>query len=236
MSARVALVTGSAGGLGAAIVAELVGLGHQVVAVDQREQDTGNDRVLPMVLDLTDVAAIEPLVAEVADRFGRIDVLVNNAAVAAPTPVAEITPEEWDLVQAVNLRAPFFLTRAVSEHMRRNEFGRVVNVASIAGQAPRPSGVHYGASKAGLVAITRVFATELAAAGITVNAVAPAMIDTPMVHAIGERALAELVAAVPINRITTAEEVASLIGYLVGDAAAAITGATMDVNGGVLMR
>lgn len=136
---------------------------------------------------------------------------------------------------AVNLRAVFLLTRAVAADMRERGFGRIVNMASLAGQTPRPTGAAYGTSKAGLISLTRVFATELAAYGVTVNAVAPAMIDTPMVRSVGPDALAELVAQVPLGRIATPEEVARVAVFLASRETFA-TGATYDVNGGALMR
>ncbi|MGK5629403.1 SDR family NAD(P)-dependent oxidoreductase [Streptomyces sp. URMC 123] len=246
LAGRVALVTGAAGGLGAAIARALYAHGARVALLDTdarrneetaRAIDPGGDRTLPVVADLSDPAAGRGALAAVEKRWGGVDILVNNAARAPGSGLWDITPEEWDAVFDVNLRGTFFLTRAVAAGMRRRgRGGRVINMASIAGQTARPTGAHYGASKAGLIALTRVFAAELAADGITVNAVSPAMIDTPMVRSVGERALAELTARVPLGRIATPEEVAALVVHLAGDQGAFITGATYDINGGALMR
>lgn len=241
LAGRVALVTGAAQGLGRAIAATLRERGALVAAVDRdedRNQDTWHDvdGVHPVTADLADLDQVTAAHERVERELGPVDILVNNAAVAPMHSLWDIGPDEWDTVFAVNLRAVFFLSRAVAETMRERRSGRIVNIASIAGQTARPTGVHYGASKAGLIALTRVFATELAEFGVTVNAVSPAMTRTPMVDSVGAEALAAMTAKVPLGRIAEPEEVAALVAFLVGDTGAFITGATYDVNGGLLMR
>jgi 3-oxoacyl-[acyl-carrier protein] reductase len=241
LGGRVALVTGAAQGLGRAIAGALRDRGALVAAVDRDEERNREawrdvDGVLPVTADLADLDQVTSAHERVARELGPVDILVNNAAVAPVHSLWDIGPEEWDTVFAVNLRAVFFLSREVAATMRERRSGRIVNIASIAGQTARPTGVHYGASKAGLIALTRVFAAELAEFDITVNAVSPAMTRTPMVDSVGAEALAAMTAKVPLGRIAEPEEVAALVAFLVGDTGAFITGATYDVNGGLLMR
>lgn len=240
---RTVLITGSAQGLGAALVRAFHAEGAYVAALDLDDDgnralaaglDPDGERILPVRADLRDLTATEAAYRTV-HAWRPVDVLVNNAARPLARSLWEITPEEWDEVFAVNLRAVFFLTRSVAADMRERGYGRIVNLASIAGQTPRPTGAAYGTSKAGLIALSRVFAAELAADGITVNAVAPAMIDTPMVRSVGSEALAGLTAQVPLGRIATPEEVARVAVFLASQETF-VTGATYDVNGGALMR
>ncbi|MFF4605658.1 SDR family NAD(P)-dependent oxidoreductase [Streptomyces sp. NPDC001339] len=243
LAGRTVLITGSAQGLGAAIVRAFLAEGAYIAALDIDETanhelaaalDPGGARVLPVRADLSDPAAIDAAYEEI-QAWRPVDVLVNNAARPLAKALWETTPEEWDEVFAVNLRAVFLLTRAVAAGMRDRGFGRVVNMASIAGQTPRPTGAAYGTAKAGLLALTRVFAAELAPYGITVNAVAPAMIDTPMVRSVAPDTLAALTAQVPLGRIAAPEEVARVAVFL-ASRESFVTGATYDVNGGALMR
>ncbi|MFB7632378.1 SDR family NAD(P)-dependent oxidoreductase [Streptomyces sp. NPDC056149] len=243
LAGRTALITGSAQGLGAALVRACHAEGAQVAALDiddeanralAAEIDPDGERIRTFRVELRDPDAIAAAYDGVR-AWRPVDVLINNAARPLARTLWEITPEEWDEVFAVNLRAVFLLTRAVAADMRDRGYGRIVNMASVAGQTPRPTGAAYGTSKAGLIALTRVFAAELAPHGVTVNAVAPAMIDTPMVRSIGPEALADLTAQVPMGRIATPEEVARVAVFLASQQTF-VTGATYDVNGGVLMR
>ncbi|WP_411144397.1 SDR family NAD(P)-dependent oxidoreductase [Streptomyces sp. x-80] len=242
LSGRTALVTGAAGGLGAAVAETLHNAGAQVALLDQDSEANRHtatrigDSAVAITADLADLTQLDRAHREAVERLGTIDILVNNAAMAPMNGLWEIEPAEWDAVFAVNVRASFFLTRTVAEGMRTRGFGRVVNIASLSGQKARPTSVHYGVSKAALIAMTRNFALDLAAHGVTVNAVAPGMIETPMVHTIGKQKMAELAADIPVGRIAEPTEVADLVCFLAGDTGAFITGATYDINGGVLMR
>jgi 3-oxoacyl-[acyl-carrier protein] reductase len=242
---KTALVTGSAQGVGLAIARELHGLGHRVVMADINEAgnrdaaaeiDPGGQRVEALTVDVRDPEASTGAVEQIVGRHGGLDVLVNNAAVTNGKPLWDVSVDDWNDVLDTNLRSVFLLSRAAGAHMRERGSGRIVNLASLAAQAARPSGAPYTASKAGIVALTRVFAKELAPHGVTVNAIAPGVIDTPMVQAVSSEVLDRLRAEIPVGRICSPGEVAALVAFLASDDAGFITGATYDINGGVLMR
>jgi len=234
MTQRIALVTGSARGIGRAIAEALAASGHAVVGVDRIEQEPG---------PLTRVISADLALPETADRLaaevGRVDVLVNNAAILVEKPIEETSVAEFDLTIAVNLRAPFLLSRAFGAGMRERGWGRIVNIASIAARTGGTSQVAaYGASKAGLVALTKNFARNYGPDGVTVNVVCPAGILTPMADA-QEQAnpgtRAATAAQFPLRRNAEPSEVATVVDFLVSDGAGYMTGATIDVNGGWFM-
>jgi 3-oxoacyl-[acyl-carrier protein] reductase len=240
---RVAIVTGAARGLGEAVVRRLHADGYSVAAADVELDGVGRlaaelgGQVLPLELDVREPDAWQRGLAATVEAFGDVDALVNNAARTVIRPFWEIEVEEWDDVLATNLRGAYLGIRVVGAHLRDRGAGRIVNLASVAGQNSRAvTGVHYASSKAAIVALTRHAATELAAAGVTVNAVAPAAIDGPMVATVPPERLQAMVAAIPLGRLGRPEEVAATIAFLLSDAAGFVTGATFDVNGGLLMR
>lgn len=242
---RTAFVTGTARGLGLAIARELYERGMQVVMADvdgeanraaAGELDPRGERTEPVDLDVAQPGDAVSAVDSAVDRWGSLDLLVNNAAITGGTSLWDLTIGEWDEVLAVNLRSVFVLSRAAGARMRDKGIGRIVNISSLAGQAARPSGAAYAASKAGIIALTRVFALELAPYGVTVNAIAPGVIDTPMVRSVGPDVLERLIAGVPVGRIAEPGEIAAVVAFLASEEAGFITGATYDVNGGTLMR
>jgi 3-oxoacyl-[acyl-carrier protein] reductase len=246
LSGRTAFVTGAARGLGAAIARGLAGAGAQVVLTDLASdavaqaakalRDEGMDAVA-LVLDVREEAAFQAAFDSAAARGGGIDILVNNAAISPPTSLWSITGAEWDDVLAVNLRGCFFGCRIAGRHMRDRGYGRIVNLASIAGQqASAASGAHYAASKAGIVALTRTFAQELAPHGVTVNAVAPSAVRGPQLDALNDARRQALASAIPLGRFGEPDEVAAAVVYLASPQAGFVTGATLDLNGGRLMR
>lgn len=245
LEGRTAFVTGTAQGLGAELAEGLWARGCNVVMADvdgDRNDataegiDADGTRVLPLHADVADLRSAEDSFTAAVERWGSVDILVNNAAVTEVKPLWDIALDEWDRVLAVNLRGVFVLSRIAGEHMRTNGGGRIVNIASLAGQMARPSGAHYAASKGGVLALTRVFASELASSGVTVNAVAPAIVDTPMLRTIPPEKIEQLKRQIPVGRVCAPAEVAALVAFLASDAAGYITGATFDINGGVLMR
>lgn len=179
----------------------------------------------------------DTIVARTLDRFGRIDILINNAALPLTTRFEQITPEEWRRAVEVNLTAPFLLTRAVLPAMKAQRYGRVVNISSTAGRMVSTlGGAHYTATKTGLLGLTRATAKELGRYGITVNAVCPGMIDTELTRGSATSEQLERIAAgYPVPRLGTALEVANLICFAASEAAGYITGASFDINGGDLM-
>jgi 3-oxoacyl-[acyl-carrier protein] reductase len=243
---RTALVTGGAQGIGRACVEALLAMGHRVAILDRdrdaaaataADLDAAGDRTLVLTADVRDTAQVEAALAELEAAWGTPEILVNNAARTQARPVLEIALDEWDDVLATNLRSCLLLCQRIGPKMREGGWGRIVNMASIAGQVGGvQSGAHYAASKAGMIVLTKILAKELAAGGVTVNAVAPAAIRTPVMDALGDEAIAGMEAAIPVGRVGTSEEVAAAVRYLCGEDAGFVTGATLDVNGGLLMR
>ncbi|MEA2164031.1 MAG: hypothetical protein QOK37_2158 [Thermoanaerobaculia bacterium] len=240
---RVAIVTGAARGLGRAAAARLIERGARV-AVNVRDaaraadlaQSLG-DRALAAPGDVASPGVPEEIVRLTIERFGRIDILVNNAAYARSTRFPDLSAEEWRQALEVNLTAPFLFTKAVMPAMKAQRYGRIVNISSSAGRTVSTlGGAHYTASKAGLLGLTRASAKELGQYGITVNAVCPGMIDTELTHENATPDLLErLAASYPVPRLGTALEVADLICFAASEAAGYITGASFDINGGDLM-
>jgi NAD(P)-dependent dehydrogenase (short-subunit alcohol dehydrogenase family) len=240
---RVAIITGAWRGLGRAAAERLHERGGSV-AVNVRDSERAEelaraigDRALAVPGDVAAPGVPEEIVRKTLERFGRIDVLVNNAAYARSTRFADLTPDEWRTALEVNLTAPFLLTKAVLPAMRAQNYGRIINVSSSAGrQVSTLGGAHYTASKTGLLGLTRAAAKELGKFGITVNAVCPGMIDTELTHENAtDELLQRLAAGYPVPRLGTAREVADLICFAASEAAGYITGASFDINGGDLM-
>jgi NAD(P)-dependent dehydrogenase (short-subunit alcohol dehydrogenase family) len=240
---RVAIVTGAARGLGRAAAARLHERGACVV-VNVRDRQRAEElaeslggRAMAVAGDVAAAGFPEEIAARTLERFGRIDILVNNAAMALPTRFGDLTADEWRRTLEVNLTAPFLLTRAVLPAMKRQRYGRVINISSSAGRMVSTlGGAHYTASKAGLLGLTRASAKELGPFGITVNAICPGMIDTELTReTASDETLLRLAASYPVPRLGTALEVADLICFAASEAAGYITGAALDINGGDLM-
>jgi len=242
---RVAIVTGCSQGIGLAIAEAFLQDGWRVAFVslglDRIEPrfraDVSGGRAVMHELDVSDYSRIAPCIDSVLTAWGRVDALVNNAGIRTATPIAEITPEEWERLMAVNLGSTFFFSQAIIPCMKERRYGRIINMSSFGGQVgPTTSSAAYAASKAGQLALTKVFARELAPYGVTVNAIAPASVRTPEMDKMDPAAVAAMVETIPVGRAGEPEEVAQLALYLASEHTGFITGATFDINGGRLMR
>lgn len=242
LTGRTALVTGAGRGLGRAISRRLAGLGARVVLGDvdtaalaetaRLIADQGGQAV-PCAFDVADSRAVRAAF----EQAGLVQVLVNNAGICPLTPPDEISETEWERVLAVNLKGAFLCTQAALPGLRAAGWGRVINIASLAGQMGGIAvGVHYAASKAGLLGLTKSFARHLAPYHVTVNAIAPGTAKTDLTAAWPEEVRRDLKARIPLGRFIRPEEVAEAVAFLCSPAADVITGATIDVNAGLLMR
>ncbi len=242
LAGRTALVTGAGRGLGRAISQQLAELGARMVlgdvdtsALDETAHLIKNQggEVVTCLFDVSDANAVRSAFAGI----GQLEILVNNAGICSLTPPDEISEAEWDRVLAVNLKGAFLCIQAAWPGLRASGWGRVINIASLAGQMGGIAvGVHYAASKAGLLALTKAFARHLAPYGVTVNAIAPGPIETDLTAGWPEQVKQNLRAKIPLGRFMQPEEVAAVVAFLCSPAAAAITGTTIDVNAGLLMR
>ena len=244
---QVALVTGAAQGLGKSIAEQLLAAGYRVVISDRSlesaqatatELDASGERVLALKLDVSSKADFEQALAAVIAHWGVLHVAVNNAAVTMTTPVMQISPEEFDHVVSVNLRGTFVGCQVFGSYLAAQGYGRIINMASLAGHnGGTATGAHYAASKGAIITLTKIFAKELAASGVTVNAVAPGPIESPAVRAaVPPERLEKLIEAIPVRQLGNAAFLGKLIVQLASADACFTTGATWDVNGGIFMR
>ncbi len=240
---RVAIVTGASRGIGRAAARRLAAAGAAVVAaargdhadaVAEEIRDAGG-RSVAVSADVTDPGRIDAMVRTALDEYGRVDVLVNNAGIVRDQLALRMSAADWDAVVATNLTAAFNCARAVLRPMIRQRGGRIINVGSVVGRMGNPGQANYAASKAGLEGFSRALAREVASRGITVNVVAPGMIDTDMTAKLSEPAQAAMLAQIPMGRLGTTEDVAGAIGFLASDEAAYVTGHVLAVNGGMYM-
>ena len=244
LKGQVALVTGAAQGIGAAIVLELARMGATVIGTDINED--GANRISAalsaagaqgrgLVMDVRDTTQVEAVIDMVEKEFGSVYVLVNNAGITRDNLAMRMKDEEWDMVIETNLKSVFRLSRAVMRGMMKARAGRIINLSSVVGHAGNAGQANYCASKAGVSGMSRSMARELGSRNITVNCVAPGFIDTAMTKALEEKQRAALVANVPLGRLGTPEDIAAAVGFLASPAAAYITGTTIHVNGGMYM-
>jgi 3-oxoacyl-[acyl-carrier protein] reductase len=230
-SGRVALVTGGASGIGAAVAERLRSEGASVASLDL--QPASVDGVLALSGDVSSSADVERAVAAVERDLGHVDVLVCSAGVPGQSlPTVEVTDEEWRRVMAVNADGVFFCNRAVLPRMVERGYGRIVNVASIAGKEGNPMAGAYSASKAAVIALTKAIGKDVADTGVLVNCVAPAVIETPILEGITQEHTEYMVARIPMGRMGTPAEVAALVCWLASEECSFSTGATYDISGG----
>ncbi len=240
---KIAIVTGASRGIGRAIATELASRGAHVVAV---ARGTNAEPVVEAIraaggkadaatADVGDAAAVEALVCGVLARHGRIDVLVNNAGIARDQLMLRMKRAEWDEVIATNLTAAFTLTQAVLRPMIRQRAGRIISISSVVGQVGNAGQANYAASKAGLIGFSKALAREVASRNVTVNVVAPGLIETDMTRAIAEGARETWASQIPLGRLGSPQDVASAVCFLASDEASYITGQVLAVNGGMSM-
>jgi len=241
---RTAIVTGGGQGIGRAIVLDLAAVGIDVAAADidvesaKSVADEAKDRGIRSIaikVDVADAASVETMVERVSVEFGRVDYLVNNAGITRDTLLMRMDDDAWKSVIDVNLTGTYLCSKAVIRIMMKQKFGRVVNISSVVGAMGNAGQTNYAASKAGILGFTKALAREVAARGITVNAVAPGFIQTAMTDALPEKARVELTGLIPSGRLGVPEDVAAAVRFLVSDEASYITGEVLHVNGGMYM-
>jgi NAD(P)-dependent dehydrogenase (short-subunit alcohol dehydrogenase family) len=246
LQGRVALVTGGGRGIGKGIAIRLAEAGANVIigdinkdSADQATKDlrTYCERAVAIQVDVSKKESIDAAVRKVVEEFNTIDILINNAGIMFRTRILDISPEEWEMTLLVNLTGPFLLSQAVIPLMKKSGYGRIVNISSSAGRSVSTlGGAHYTASKAGLLGFTRAVAKEIASFGITVNAVCPGLIDTPMARDTTSKEEMEMfIHSFPIQRLGLPEEIGDLVVFISSEKASYITGASFDINAGDLM-
>ncbi|KTD52287.1 acetyoacetyl CoA reductase [Legionella quinlivanii] len=246
MDKMIALVTGGTGGIGSAICQRLAANYHVIACYykggkheeakrwQQEQKEAGHD--IDIVYgDIANYADCEKLVALVTERYGHIDVLVNNAGITVDTSFKKMTPQQWQQVIDANLTSVFNMTRNVLPGMLEKNYGRIISISSINGRKGQFGQCNYAASKAALFGFTKSLAMEVANKGITVNTIAPGYIETPMLAAMKEEVLKSIVANIPVGRLGTPEEVAEAVAFLAAKTSGFITGSNLDINGGQYM-
>jgi 3-oxoacyl-[acyl-carrier protein] reductase len=241
---QVAIVTGASRGIGRATAIELAKYGAKVVVNYARSSNAADEvvkiigdrggKAIALQADVSQAEEVDNLIQETLNNYSRIDILVNNAGITQDTLLMRMKLEQWQAVIDLNLTGVFLCTKAVTKTMLKQRSGRIINLASVAGQMGNPGQANYSAAKAGVIGMTKTVAKELASRGVTVNAVAPGFIATDMTHDLkGE---AEILKMIPLGRYGNPEEIAGMIRFLAADPAAAyITGQTFNVDGGMVM-
>jgi len=244
LQGRIALVTGASQGIGRACALQLAKAGATVALAARNEaklaevaEEIANagGQAVPFALDVASEESIKAGSKAVIEMFGKVEILVNNAGITRDDLMMRMKRTDWDDVLGTNLTGAFLLTQALLRPMMKNRWGRIVNITSVVGRTGQEGQVNYAASKAGLIGFTRSLAREVASRGITVNAVAPGYIETPMTAVLDEKLRAAMIGQIPLGRPGTDKDIAQSVAFLASDAAAYITGHVLDVNGGMFM-
>jgi 3-oxoacyl-[acyl-carrier protein] reductase len=241
---KVAVVTGASRGIGRSIALALAAEGARIVAVDLGLDETEKVaeeirslgvEALAVQGNVTVAADADRMIEAAVEKFGRVDILINNAGITRDGLLLRMKDEDWDAVLSVNLKGAFLCSRAAAKVMAKQRYGRIVNIASIVGQMGNAGQANYCASKAGLIGLTKSNARELAKRNVTVNAVAPGFIATAMTDALPEKVKEELLAQIPMERLGSADDIANAVVFLTAERSAYITGQVIGVNGGMYM-
>lgn len=244
LEGRIALVTGASQGIGRACAVALAAAGATVALAARNEAklaevaaeiEAAGGKAAAFALDVASEESIKAGAKAILDRFGKVEILVNNAGITRDDLVLRMKRSDWDDVISTNLTGAFLLTQAVLRAMLKNRWGRIVNISSVVGRTGQAGQVNYAATKAGLIGMTQSLAREVAARGITVNAVAPGYIETPMTAVLTAEQTAAMMAAIPLGRAGTDSDIANAVLYLASEGAGYVTGAVLDVNGGMFM-
>jgi 3-oxoacyl-[acyl-carrier protein] reductase len=244
LEGKVALVTGAARGIGRAIADRLAAEGSDVAVCDLQADwlaetaaaiEAHGRRAIRLAADVSQGADAEATVAAVQQQLGRVDILVNNAGITRDAFLVRMSESDWDAVLGVNLKGTFLFTKAVAKPMMRQKSGTIINVASIIGLIGNAGQCNYAASKAGVIALTKSAARELASRNIRVNAVAPGFIETRMTEVLSEETRGKMLEAIPMGRFGTPDDVARVVVFLASDASAYMTGQVLTISGGMVM-
>jgi 3-oxoacyl-[acyl-carrier protein] reductase len=241
LSGKVAIITGASRGIGRQTALTLAGAGATVVLTSRgdaaeavaAEVTAAGGQALAVAADVSDAEAVQRVIETAIERFGRIDVLVNNAGITRDQLLLRMKREDWDAVVATNLTGTFLCTQAVLRTMLKQRSGRIISISSVVGQSGNPGQTNYAATKAGIIGFSKALAREVASRSITVNVVAPGLIDTDMTRDISSDAQANWASAIPLGRLGTPDDVAAAVCFLASDAAGYITGQVLAVNGGM---
>ena len=244
LQGRIALVTGASQGIGRACALALAEAGATVALAARNETrlaevaaeiEAAGGKAAAFALDVASEESIKTGAKAILERFGKVEVLVNNAGITRDGLVLRMKRADWDDVLATNLTGAFLLTQALLSAMLRNRWGRIINISSVVGRTGQAGQMNYAATKAGLIGMTRSLAREVASRGVTVNAVAPGYIETPMTAVLDEKQTAAMIAQIPLGRAGTDADIAQAVVYLASEGAGYVTGHVLDVNGGMFM-